>query len=256
MVFLWIASKTYTKFRLCCATYIYRVCWRNTLSISALVIACTLRKIYYTATYQLCMHGHDICLSFQFLLSAIVVYWCGECFWSCCVSARWCSIWWSCSCWKLWLQFINGYLLRDACELLVTHVLIFFTVTHLPPQATIRSKQSMAHKWRSTVTRRGPTVEEREEVYSAKLQVICDVFCLDKISVFIHVWIFKVNQKIVSHAWLKSVICMPHPALYASVNYLKVGQSFAHHGICLSLYCLLSAVTIFWFGKCIRSNCV
>ena len=138
MVFLWIASKTYTKFRLCCATYIYRVCWRNTLSISALVIACTLRKIYYTATYQLCMHGHDICLSFQFLLSAIVVYWCGECFWSCCVSARWCSIWWSCSCWKLWLQFINGYLLRDACELLVTHVLIFFTVTHLPPQATIR----------------------------------------------------------------------------------------------------------------------
>ena len=37
-------------------------------------------------------------------------------------------------------------------------------------------------------------------------------FCLDKVSVFIHVWICKVNPKIVSHTWPKSVICMPHPA--------------------------------------------
>ena len=50
--------------------------------------------------------------------------------------------------------------LQDAT--LLEHVEIFFAATHLPPQATTRSRLPMDQLCRSTVTWRGLTVEERE----------------------------------------------------------------------------------------------
>ena len=62
--------------------------------------------------------------------------------------------------WKHWRWSINNYHLLDVT--LPLHVLNFFTATHLPPQATTRSRLPMALLCRSTATWRGPTVEERE----------------------------------------------------------------------------------------------
>ena len=64
------------------------------------------------------------------------------------------------SLWNHLRRFVTKYLLLDAT--LCQHVQIFHAATHLPPQATTRSRLPMAQLFRPTVTRKEPTVEEKE----------------------------------------------------------------------------------------------